>query len=36
MFLVVEICVDYSGVYVLYICLDFFVIDGVSVCVNGV
>ena len=34
MFLVVEVCVDYDGVNVFHVCLDFFVVYGVGVCVN--
>ena len=34
MFLVVELCGDYGGVYVFHICFDLCVIYGVGVCVN--
>ena len=31
---VVEVCVDYDGVNVFHVCLDFHVAYGVGVCVN--
>ena len=31
---VVEVCADYGGVNVFYVCLNFGVVYGVGVCVN--
>ena len=31
---VVEVCLDYCGVNVFHVCLDFGVVYGVEVCVN--
>ena len=31
---VVEVCVDYGGMYVLHVCFDLCVVYGVVVCVN--
>ena len=31
---VVKVCVDYGGVNVFHVCLDFFVFYGVGICVN--
>ena len=33
-FSVVEICVDYGGMYVFHVCFDLFVVYGVGFCVN--
>ena len=33
-FSVVEICVDYGGVYVFHVCFDLWVVNGVGICVD--
>ena len=35
MFSVVEICVDYGGVYLFHVCYDVCVVYGAGVCVNA-
>ena len=33
-FLVVEICVEYGGVYVFHVCFDLCLVYGVGICVD--
>ena len=30
-----DVCVDYDGVNVYHVCLDFSVVYGIKVCING-